>query len=175
MSMEWCAVLASSPTRFHGNLWSWAALLLDLQFRQAMVRRGLSPESPRECGCQKHDRFPESFCPRSVPVCRWQGVPQRTGRRDDRLVGAVGEKSHATSEQTSCRARTPPLTGVRSSAKADGRQRDEHAAVRAWAVLGNTLIHACCANLNRLPREVVESPSLEIFKTRLDKVLCSQL
>jgi len=27
---------------------------------------------------------------------------------------------------------------------------------------------------NRLPR-VVESPSLEIFKTRLDKVLCSLL
>jgi len=28
---------------------------------------------------------------------------------------------------------------------------------------------------NRLPREVVESPSLEIFKTRLNKVLCSLL
>jgi len=28
---------------------------------------------------------------------------------------------------------------------------------------------------NRLPREAVESPSLEIFRTRLDKVLCSLL
>jgi len=28
---------------------------------------------------------------------------------------------------------------------------------------------------NRLPREVVESPSLEILKSRLDKVLCSPL
>jgi len=28
---------------------------------------------------------------------------------------------------------------------------------------------------NRLPREVVDSPSLEIFKTHLDEVLCSLL
>jgi len=28
---------------------------------------------------------------------------------------------------------------------------------------------------NRLPRDVVESPSLEIFKTHLDKVLCGLL
>jgi len=28
---------------------------------------------------------------------------------------------------------------------------------------------------NRLPRDLVESPSLEIFKMRLDKVLCSLL
>jgi len=28
---------------------------------------------------------------------------------------------------------------------------------------------------NRLPREVVDSPSLEILKTRLDKVLCGLL
>jgi len=28
---------------------------------------------------------------------------------------------------------------------------------------------------NRLPREVVDSPSLELFKTHLDKVLCSLL
>ena len=28
---------------------------------------------------------------------------------------------------------------------------------------------------NRLPREAVESPSLEIFQTHLDKVLCNLL
>jgi len=28
---------------------------------------------------------------------------------------------------------------------------------------------------NRLPRDVVDSPSLEIFRTRLDEILCSLL
>jgi len=28
---------------------------------------------------------------------------------------------------------------------------------------------------NRLPREAVDSPSLEIFRTRLEEVLCSLL
>jgi len=28
---------------------------------------------------------------------------------------------------------------------------------------------------NRLPRDVVDSPSLELFKTHLDKVLCNRL
>ena len=28
---------------------------------------------------------------------------------------------------------------------------------------------------NRLPREIVDSPSLKIFKTRLDKALCNLL
>ena len=28
---------------------------------------------------------------------------------------------------------------------------------------------------DRLPREVVESPSLEIFKTHLDAILCNML
>ncbi|KFP67469.1 hypothetical protein N322_11560, partial [Cariama cristata] len=30
-------------------------------------------------------------------------------------------------------------------------------------------------NWNRLPREIVESPSLEIFKTHLDVFLCNLL
>ena len=35
-----------------------------------------------------------------------------------------------------------------------------------------TSLGAVTKNWNRLPREVVESPSLEIFKTHLDTYLC---
>ena len=54
-----------------------------------------------------------------------------------------------------------------------------------WCVGGGDIFHLNMRKIffplrvtepgNRLPREVVESPSLEIFKTRLDKVLCSLL
>jgi len=37
------------------------------------------------------------------------------------------------------------------------------------------LIMRVTEQCNRLPRGVVESPSLEIFKTRLDEVLCTLL
>jgi len=39
----------------------------------------------------------------------------------------------------------------------------------------NFLLLRVTEHWNRLPREFVESPSLEIFKTRLDKLLCSLL
>jgi len=42
-------------------------------------------------------------------------------------------------------------------------------------LINNFFILRVTEPCNRLPREVVESPSLEIFKTRLDKVLCSLL
>ena len=44
--------------------------------------------------------------------------------------------------------------------------------LRLEGTSGSHLVQAPCL---RQPREVVESPSLEIFKTRLDKVLCSLL
>jgi len=39
----------------------------------------------------------------------------------------------------------------------------------------NFLILRVTEHWNRLPREVVESPSLEIFKTHLDRVMCKLL
>jgi len=55
--------------------------------------------------------------------------------------------------------------------------RGEQGAITAGGLISyhqrNQHFTSVCAV--RLPREVVESPSLEIFKTRLDKILCSLL
>jgi len=61
-----------------------------------------------------------------------------------------------------------PVTG--QGAKATNKHRKFHLNIRK-----NLLTLRVTEHWNRLPREVVESPSLEIFKTRLDKVLCSLL
>jgi len=52
---------------------------------------------------------------------------------------------------------------------------DFHKSSTSAGIHCRILIHKSCKKLHRLPREAVESPSLEIFKTRLDKVLCSLL
>ena len=50
-----------------------------------------------------------------------------------------------------------------------------------WALCHGAILSSASFTLrvtehwNRLPREAVESPSLEIFQTHLDKVLCSLL
>jgi len=61
---------------------------------------------------------------------------------------------------------------VPSDRTGDNRHKLKHKKLRL-NMRKNFFILRVMEQWNRLPREVVDSPSLEIFKTCLNKVLCS--